>query len=379
MDWSDRVFRANPDYELILLDRLLSEDRARVAAAEAGPDVYGVLRPQPGSRLAWRVASCDTALLFFTLRTPGPLPAYLRADPAADFGNVAARLTLDEVLQVDDGAAFVSGPAASELLQTPPAHDPSGRLADLSIEALRYAQALDGLSPAQLADRLYRYGQKPMSRGLRRLFPDGESVTSLLGPGPPGWKETGDGPGLRFWRSWTRDGVAARTPNACKLYVSPEPALLPTVFRAVIACLTTARGVRSFKVGRDLAGIARPDKLVVYFDRLEDLQATSAVLAARLVGVAAHGVPFTAEIALGGLLSWGRDPPPDPRSPGARSSWRLWVVERLAEYLVAARTDRGSGGVEPWRFALDRLALDGVDTARWVTTSHVARQLADAS
>ena len=46
-----------------------------------------------------------------------------------------------------------------------------------------------------------------------------------------------------------------------------------------------------------------------------------------------------------------------------RESWRLWVTNRLAVALVAARRD--GAAVEPWRYALARAELDGVDVATW--------------
>ena len=63
-----------------------------------------------------------------------------------------------------------------------------------------------------------------------------------------------------------------------------------------------------------------------------------------------------------GLLSWGADPPaPSAVESEALTSWRMWVTERLAEYLVVAR-EGGSGALEPWQFALERLRLSGIDT-----------------
>jgi hypothetical protein len=45
-------------------------------------------------------------------------------------------------------------------------------------------------------------------------------------------------------------------------------------------------------------------------------------------------------------------------------SWRSWVATRLATYLLAAKSDTDAG-VSPITFAVDRLALDGVDTRIW--------------
>jgi hypothetical protein len=44
------------------------------------------------------------------------------------------------------------------------------------------------------------------------------------------------------------------------------------------------------------------------------------------------------------------------------------VAGRLAEYLTLGRTAGGDAG-EPWRFALQRLRLSGIDTQTWVPTA----------
>jgi hypothetical protein len=115
-----------------------------------------------------------------------------------------------------------------------------------------------------------------------------------------------------------------------------------------------------FKLGADAAGLLRPDKLVVYLRDADELAAVADRLAGALAGARPHGVPFSAEVAGDGLLSWGGDPAPDAGPVGARpESWRLSVCRRLAEHLVAART-APSPGTDPVRYALARLAADGV-------------------
>ena len=47
-----------------------------------------------------------------------------------------------------------------------------------------------------------------------------------------------------------------------------------------------------------------------------------------------------------------------------RESWRVWVAQRLAWFLLGARRT-GESGLEPWRFALERVRLEGVDTETW--------------
>ena len=136
-------------------------------------------------------------------------------------------------------------------------------------------------------------------------------------------------------------------------------------FGAVVAVAEEV-GAEALKVGNDATSLLRPDKIVVYFGDFESVSAAATRLAAELAGCPGHGVPFTAELAQSnGLLSWGIDP---PRSEHMlewqeRESWRLWVTNRLALALVAARRD--GGPLEPWRYALARIELDGIDTATW--------------
>jgi hypothetical protein len=112
-----------------------------------------------------------------------------------------------------------------------------------------------------------------------------------------------------------------------------------------------------------LGGICRPDKIVVYLTQLDDLYEFADVLRSRLSGCAAQGVPFTAAVSENGLLSWGADP---PSARGTRkTSWRMWVAWRLAEYLISAQTAEVSTR-EPWEYALERLSLTGIDTETWI-------------
>ncbi|HSF38683.1 MAG TPA: hypothetical protein VLT87_02755, partial [Thermoanaerobaculia bacterium] len=68
-------------------------------------------------------------------------------------------------------------------------------------------------------------------------------------------------------------------------------------------------------------------------------------------------------------LSWGVDPPAEERSAfgDGRESWRFWLTHRLARALLAGKAAGKAAGesVEPWRFALERLRLEGVDTDSW--------------
>jgi hypothetical protein len=362
-----RVLRANPRYELVLFDRLAPDERRALAGLEQDDGLYGVLRPRGAPGPAVRSADRETALLFLTLREPGPLPSYVRrvfGEPAL---REIERLIADGVFEVENDGVFVSGPAALGLLQGATEPAPAGRIARLSLEALRHAQALAEDDPAALALRLYGYNSRPLTPRWRRLLSGPEAVQDHLGIGPGGphrwvldrkWKRLDPSAG---WLSWAWRSGGGRRPGSSptyKLYISPEPESLAERFDAILAGLTMTRPFQ-FKIGSDAWGLLRPDKIVAYFPDFERLAEAAGGLAEGLSGVPAQGVPFTAEIDGDGLLSWGID-------SSATESWRFWLVRKLARALLTARE---AGEAEPWRFALDRLRLEGIDTATWTPGS----------
>ncbi len=403
----ERSLRANPAFELVLFDRLPPGERALLAGLARDPDHYGVLRPGAGGAgLGMKSVDRETALLFLTLGRPGPLPAYVRSrlgDAAAV--RVLARLVADGVLEIEVGpGSFVTGAAAMTLFAAPAAA--GGRLAELSRAALRHGQELARLDPAgepvRLSLRLYAYHRLPLTPRWRRALAGAGAVRGHLGIAAGGparsllarhWRELTPAGG-EPWMRWhpaappVRDAPAGAA--TYKLYVSLAPEALPEAFGKVLDGLAAA-GTPGFKVGATAGGLLRPDKIVAYFPGFEQLSAAAEVLADRLAGVAAHGVPFTSEIAAGGLLSWGVDPPPEagpgPLGGDGRTSWRLWLTHRLARALLSGAAAAGeadaagkaaeaaaAGGaaeaasgqpMEPWRFALERLRLEGIDTATW--------------
>jgi hypothetical protein len=370
--------RAGRAFELVPLERMTPAERALCAEATAPAELYGMLRPDPGAGLEPRAASPDTALLFLTLALPGPLPAYARAALGEAAADTVTRLVLDGVLEFEHRGEWVSGRAAAALLTGGGRAVGRGRIAELSVAAVRYGQELGDLPEELLALRLYGYGRRPVGPEQRRRLPDEAAVTRALGLAPDGaarrtlaagWREAPPrAQGRTYWRHWRprlASGDGRRRRANYKLYVSPSLAALPATVAITAEVLTTAAPATAFKIGADLSALCRPDKFVVYFDRLDDLSATAGTLADRLAGQAAHGVPFTAAVTEDGLLSWGTDPPTGVED-GPPGSWRLWVARRLAEHLAAAR--RGAGGLEPWRFALERLRVSGVDVDSWVPT-----------
>lgn len=232
----------------------------------------------------------------------------------------------------------------------------------LSQGALHLAARLEDAETPELARFLYRYGGLPRTPELQRNFGYGDDPMAVLGLTKGGAArellercyETTTFPG---WLSFAYDGVPLTDQAACKLYISPMPVALAAAF-PLIANVFAQFKVPSFKIGRGLDGLLRPDKIVAYFDDFNSLSKVSNDLRRCLRGCAAHPVPFTADAGGDGLLSWGIDPPLG--SDGL--SWRSWITRRLAEGLVLNRATHCRDAVSG---ALSHVTALGVNASTW--------------
>jgi hypothetical protein len=228
-----------------------------------------------------------------------------------------------------------------------------------------------------LAARLYFYNHSPVTARWRQQLSDQAAVESYLGIGKgatarlleKGWTRLPDG-AAQGWIAWqsqrTRHHHAAST--TYKLYISPVCSDAPEAFHATAEAVALSKAFH-FKVGSNVCGLLRPDKMVAYFHEFADLQETARFVLEKLERCPAHGVPFTAELGGAGLLSWGIDPPAENSSGSSpqRESWRQRVSSRLANALLQARNS-AQPGISAMRFALDRLRLEGIDTETWAPT-----------
>ena len=76
-DLRGRVFRTSSLYDLVVFDRLSTEEQVLLAELCSDPEAYGVLRPRPGTGRTYRAIGKDAALLLLTLREPGSLPFFV--------------------------------------------------------------------------------------------------------------------------------------------------------------------------------------------------------------------------------------------------------------------------------------------------------------
>lgn len=372
------ALRANPAYELVLYDRLPAAQQQVLHGIQDDPEFYGILRPYHANGLSVKSVNQDTALLFLTLQVPGKLPGYVQTALGSAAVPAVAELLLDGILEIEHDGQFISGAAAYSLIDGTQVNGPvQGANARLSLEAMQYAQALGIQDTMKLSARMYFYNRLPVSPRWRQQLASSQAVFEYLGIAEDGrarrtldrhWSAVPLGPpndGWSMWRLRSTRGKAPKARLAYKLYLSPGVAYLHEIFETVLTTLTELE-TPCFKIGNDVYGLFRPDKFVAYFTTQEAMQAVAVRLARALEGCPAHGVPFTAGLTDDGLLSWGMDP---PTPKGAilwqeRESWRLWVTNRLAVALLAAKA-AATTTMEPWQFALERLRLDGVDTTTW--------------
>lgn len=286
-----------------------------------------------------------------------------------------ARLVLDGILEIEADGGFVSGPPAWPVLfGDHPLVLPDGVIGELSVAALRLASDLDAGSVDAVAARLYGFNFAPATASWRRRLPSAAAVDRFLDTDAvcrmpalaQAWKREPARLGFIYWsaRSAPR-GTDCAEPRY-KLYVSPGIESLPDCL-ARAAAVIADHAAPAFKVGADLCGLLRPDKMVIYETSLVRLAALAKDLATEVGAMRPCGVPFTAAIGDTGLLSWAIDPDAE-RAGGPNISWRVWISRMLAAALLTARQHVEATDMAPFAFALRRIALEGVDPATWRPT-----------
>ena len=366
---ADAMFRASPTYAVVRIEDLPAPQRSTLARIAGGEGAAAVLVPATGDGgTGVKLIDRDTVELLDALRRPGPLPEHVRPD------DDLVRLLLDGIVEVEVGGIFRSGVDAHAALGTAAAGSPvatGGRLARLSALALQRAQRMAISDPDRLAMKLYGFNRRPVSWAAKRTWPDRHAVLSALhghAALTPTYRLRAPGSSSAAWITWTAvaDGWSGPDAGTHKLYVSPAPDDLPRAFAAMVPHILRRRPP-VLKVGADAYGLLRPDKMVLYFEDLRSLTTFADAVSPLLAGCEPHGVPFTAEIAGDGLLSWGLDPPRSSLgSVTGRDSWRSWLAKKLARAMIEAERGKAAeSGVQPWRFALRRIGLEGVDTESW--------------
>lgn len=375
-----RRFRLNPAFRIVPADQLSPDDLERLGGLRNDGEVQAVLMPTV-PLLSAKAICRQTAALLDSFRLPA-FPRPYSGDVIGAEETLLLRLVLDSVLEIEHEGHFLHGPSAREALQIAPLDEfvderPPARL---SLEALRYAEALEMSEPLTLSAKLYGYNRVPISpRWVERVgTPEGMASWIGLETNSPlwthvrnGWFEAPpslDNPGWRYFRSEHQIRGAS-----FKLYVNPRLDCFREAIEAALPVFLDM-GFTAFKVGRHLQNLLRPDKFVAYASTQDQINSAARALLLKIRGMPAQGVPFTSAIDDDGLLSWGVDPPRIERvSCYQGTSWRRWVTDKLAVALVAARAGRAEA---PVRFALQRAALEGIDVNSWTPVSVPWAQIA---
>lgn len=260
---------------MVPFDRLSDVEQQTFEALGRDPDCYGIIRPVGDTPLTAKAVTPDTALLLLTLQSPSALPRYALAALGERAEPFISQLILDGILQVDDGGTILSGTEAFELISgAPPVSEPESRLAVLSRNALEYVANLESAPSNVLSGRLYMYNRVPVSERWRRVLPESGAVESYLGAADratlrtlnAGWRRLPAQDAGDVWMAW-QSLWATRPRNAAltyKLYVSPACQELRAGFSALVRTVAQSAAFH-FKVGRDVYGLLRPDKMVAYF------------------------------------------------------------------------------------------------------------------
>ncbi|MGQ7094339.1 hypothetical protein ACUOBA_38005, partial [Escherichia coli] len=109
---------------------------------------------------------------------------------------------------------------------------------------------------------------------LRHVTPSGGVNQDVL---EKHWAKVSERPsheGWMVWRSRQKRASLSESTGTYKLYLSPHCEFLQEAFSAMLDVLTEVK-VPIFKIGSDVYGMLRPDKMVAYFTNYEELQETA--------------------------------------------------------------------------------------------------------
>ena len=226
-------YRAGSAYRFVPVDRLTAEQQAAVGNLADDPEIYAVLIPLSTGTQTVKAIDQQTALVYLTLREPGPLPSSMRAAFRDELPAAIARLVLDGVLEIRNGEDFVSDGCRRAPERAPPtkrAARPAGAVV-ASGAAIRAAPGHPRRSDAR-GPSLRLQSSGPHSRlgpttadaggdcGLSR--PRGRQFGAVAQPRLRVAQRATTASSWLAWRSSAPISADGAIPGY-KLYVSPQP------------------------------------------------------------------------------------------------------------------------------------------------------------
>lgn len=378
-DISSLRVRSNQNYCFKSFANLQDCEQDILRSLSASGDYAGILVSEQCDGLTAKAVSLNTFELFRSLSRPRRISELLESLEENIRNELLAALVLDGVLEVLDGKKRIDRGCLYDLIVADDSNlIGEDTLSRLSFDAIRHCYTLSISNPIDMAWKLYFYNRMPATPKCVSQLPHAESVLRLLN------EASGDlysrisakyqclsrqakHLGWILWVSRQKPQQES-TDELFKLYISPSPENIGHAF-CKAAQLLLEYDATAFKIGPNAYGLLRPDKFVIYFDRLEVLREFAERISARVGDLRVHGVPFAAQLDSSGLISWGVD----PRRTGHLSwhsddSWRIWVCNRLASALDEAKRSGMPCNLAE-RYSLVKLWLLGVDTRTWIKRS----------
>ncbi len=249
------------------------------------------------------------------------------------------------------------------------------RVRRLSLRAIELAYHSSENNPQRLAATLYFYNRIPVSKKWKERIPNEIKLLQFLGVEKDGsWpnnkyihmdnkRTTESNPYWKYWKISKYDLPMKLKGGGFKLYISPQCEDLPVII-SQLAKYVEDSGAHALKIGSTIQGLLRPDKLMVYFNNLDDAVRFGHLLLSKIFVNYAHGVPFTYPIGDNGLFSIGFDPPDTAewRYEREGQSWRLWVTQHVADVILRVRKSRSK---KPTDLILKELTIRKIDPVSW--------------
>lgn len=269
--------------------------------------------------------------------------------------SLVKSLVLDGVLQIktnDEG--YISGADCFKNIDLSIANTNS-------INAIKHAWFFRESSLEEIVEKLYSYGMMPTSYSLKNRLMCPDKLIDWLGSEKidsfsdyydfsPISKEN------KHWFYWQRKNTDRNVDLSYKLYVSPVPEQLPSVFKKV-AETSIKLSSPIFKLGHTSSGIHRPDKMVMYFKNFGELNSFAQNLSPLIDNYKSQGVPFTYSITPNGMLSYGIEPEDDDGV-----SFRIFISKLIAKTLKLHSFENRDLKIND---ILLKLNLNGIETNKW--------------
>ncbi len=356
--------KIHPSYRLCAATALNQELRVSLHSAISSLGVAGFLLPDPRYSLSI-VPVSQQEFAAFERAAAGCIWDEL----ATELGEQRLeRLFATGVLTGDLGLGAWSGPVVPVLMRAK--RDGSATLPvptdPLSGRAVFHGARLPIRNQTVLAARLYLFNHAGVSARGALDAAARETDRVLSSDAAPGYDElpqSRSNPGWRFFRN--RRIAGEQGSGSYKVYISPSVADLPRAVSELLELLP-AVPAHTWKIGRGHFGITRCDKVCLYFHEKHEMQSAARLLAGRLQGISAQGVPFTACATQDGLVSCGADAPRGGSGLGEEQglSWRAWVAEKLARGMYLSRTPERYP-LSAAQSALWSVRLCGVEPSTW--------------